>query len=245
MRFDENQFRSRLNAVFKKNGFSSMLNLDGVNRFVELTELLLEENEKYNLTAITEPNAIILNHYADSAALAAILPKGAKIADIGCGAGFPSLPIAILRPDVTVTAVDSTAKRVTYVNMVKERLGLSNIEAITARAEELGRAPEYREKFDCVTARAVAAMRVLSELCLPLVRVGGRFIAMKGKNAASELSEAKRAIAMLGGRIFATDDVRLSDTDEELIHPLIIVEKKIKTPATYPRAFAQISKRPL
>lgn len=245
MKFDENQFRARLNSVFKRNGFSSMLNLEGVNRFVELTELLLTENEKYNLTAIKEPNGIILNHYADSAALAAILPKGAKILDVGCGAGFPSLPIAILRPDVTVLAIDSTAKRIAYVNMVAEALGLTNITAEAARAEDLGRDADYREKFDCVTARAVATLRILSELCLPFAKVGGRFIAMKGKNAASELSESKKAIALLGGRIYATDDVRLSDGDEELIHPLIIIDKKQKTPAAYPRAFAQISKKPL
>ena len=244
MLFDEKQFKSRLTKVFDKNGFSSMLNMERVEKFTELTEIMLEENEKYNLTAIKEPNKIILNHYADCAALAAILPKGAKIADVGCGAGFPTLPVAILRPDLTILGIDSTAKRINYVNMVAEKLGLSNVTAITARAEDVGKS-ELRETFDVVTARAVAAMRVLCELSLPLVKLGGQMIAMKGKNAEFELSESKKAISLLGAKINATHMVRLADDDEEIIHPLIILDKKSKTPTAYPRPFAQISKKPL
>ena len=244
MLFDEKQFISRLTKVFDKNGLSSMLNMERAEKFRLLTKVMLEENEKYNLTAIKEPNKIILNHYADCASLAAILPKNAKIADIGCGAGFPTLPVAILRPDLKILGIDSTAKRINYVNTVKDMLGLSGVNAITARAEDVGKS-EMRESFDVVTARAVAAMRVLTELCLPLVKVGGQMIAMKGKNAEFELSEAKKAIALLGGKINATHMVRLSDDDEEIIHPLIIIDKKAKTPAAYPRPFAQISKKPL
>ena len=244
MLFDEKQFISRLTKVFDKNGLSSMLNMERAEKFMLLTKVMLEENEKYNLTAIKEPNKIILNHYADCASLAAILPKNAKIADIGCGAGFPTLPVAILRPDLKILGIDSTAKRINYVNTVKDMLGLSGVTAITARAEDVGKS-EMRESFDVVTARAVAAMRVLTELCLPLVKVGGQMIAMKGKNAEFELSEAKKAIALLGGKINATHMVRLSDDDEEIIHPLIIIDKKAKTPPAYPRPFAQISKKPL
>ncbi|MBE6537656.1 MAG: 16S rRNA (guanine(527)-N(7))-methyltransferase RsmG [Ruminococcaceae bacterium] len=244
MLFDEKQFKSRLTKVFDKNGFSSMLNLERVEKFMQLTEIMLEENEKYNLTAIKEPNKIILNHYADCASLAAVLPKGAKIADVGCGAGFPTLPVAILRPDLKILGIDSTAKRINYVNTVKDMLGLSGVTAITARAEDVGKS-ELRESFDVVTARAVAAMRVLCELCLPLVKVGGQMIAMKGKNAEFELSESKKAIALLGAKINATHMVRLADDDEEIIHPLIILDKKSKTPTAYPRPFAQISKKPL
>lgn len=244
MLFDEKQFISRLTKVFDKNGLSSMLNMERAEKFMLLTKVMLEENEKYNLTAIKEPNKIILNHYADCASLAAILPKNAKIADIGCGAGFPTLPVAILRPDLNILGIDSTAKKINYVNTAKDMLGLSGVTAITARAEDVGKS-EMRESFDVVTARAVAAMRVLTELCLPLVKVGGQMIAMKGKNAEFELSEAKKAIALLGGKINATHMVRLSDDDEEIIHPLIIIDKKAKTPAAYPRPFAQISKKPL
>ena len=244
MLFDDKQFKSRLSKIFDSNGLSSMLNMERVEKFVTLTNYMLEENEKYNLTAIKEPDKIILNHYADCAALAKILPKGAKIADIGCGAGFPTLPVAILRPDLTILGVDSTQKRINYVNAAKDMLGLTGVTAICERAEDLGKGA-YRESFDIVTARAVAAMRVLCELCLPLVKVGGKMIAMKGKNAEFELTESKKAISILGGKHAATEIVRLHDDDEEIIHPLIIIDKKAKTPASYPRAFAQISKKPL
>ena len=241
---DEKQFKSRLTKVFDKNGFSSFLNMERVEKFFDLTKIMLEENEKYNLTAIKEPSKIILNHYADCAALAAILPKNASIADVGCGAGFPTLPVAILRPDLKILGIDSTAKRITYVNTVKDSLGLTGVNAIAARAEDVGKS-ELRESFDIVTARAVAAMRVLCELCLPLVKVGGQMIAMKGKNAEFELAESKKAISLLGGKTNSTHMVRLADDDEEIIHPLIIIDKKSKTPAAYPRPFAQISKKPL
>ncbi len=244
MSFDENAFKSRLSRVFCDNKLSHMLNLEKTEKFLRLTKILLEENEKYNLTAIKEPHKIILNHYADCASLADILPSGAKIADVGCGAGFPTLPVAILRPDVKILGIDSTAKRINYVNMATSELGLSNVEAVSARAEDIGKS-EIRESFDIVTARAVAAMRVLSELCLPLVKVGGKLIAMKGKNAEFELSDAKRAISLLGGKLSAMHEVRLSDGEEEIIHPLIIIDKRSKTPQAYPRAFAQISKKPL
>ena len=244
MLFDEKQFKSRLSRVFDSNGLSSMLNMERVEKFVTLTSYMLEENEKYNLTAIKEPDKIILNHYADCAALAKILPKGARVADIGCGAGFPTLPVAILRPDLSILGVDSTQKRINYVNSAASLLELSGVRAICERAEELGKGA-YRESFDIVTARAVATLRVLTELCLPLVKVGGRMIAMKGKNAEFELAESKKAISVLGGKHVATETVRLADENEEIIHPLIIIDKKAKTPAAYPRAFAQISKKPL
>lgn len=244
MNFDEKQFRSRLSRVFSANGLSSMLNIDRADKLVMLTDIMLEENEKYNLTAIKEPNKIILNHYADCAAIARILPKNARIADVGCGAGFPTLPIAILRPDVTVVGIDSTAKRIDYVNNTAKALGLTNVTAICERAEALA-AGEMRESFEIVTARAVAAMRVLCELCLPLVKIGGKFIAMKGKNAEFELSESKKALAILGGKLASVNEVRLRDDDEEIIHPLIVIDKNTKTPAAYPRAYAQISKKPL
>lgn len=245
MAIEKQSFISGLTKVFKDNGFVSMLSLEVAEVFHKLTERMLEENEKYNLTAITDTDKIILNHYADCAALAKILPKGAKIADIGCGAGFPTLPIAILRPDVTVLAVDSTAKRIGYVNDTAALLGLTNVTATAMRAEDGGKNPEYREKYDVVTARAVAEMRVLAELCLPYARVGGKFIAMKGKNAEFELQGAKKAISLLGGRNTVVEEISLSGKGETLTHPLIIIEKKEKTPANYPRPFAQISKKPL
>jgi 16S rRNA (guanine527-N7)-methyltransferase len=172
------------------------------------------------------------------------LPKGTTLADIGCGAGFPTLPVAILRPDVKITGIDSTAKRVAYVNSAAQQLGCDNVTAIAGRAEELART-NLRESFDFATARAVAAMRVLAELSLPFVKLGGSLIAMKGKNAATELSESKRAITTLGGKLDEVREITLVGTDEELSHPLVFVKKVSKTAPQYPRQFSQISKKPL
>ena len=197
MELNEQAFKSELSRIFKANGLSSHLNLEKSEKFLTLTKRMLEENEKYNLTAITEPNKIILNHYADCVKLAAKLPKGATLIDVGCGAGFPTLPLAIVRDDLKITAIDSTAKRIAYVEQTAKILGLCGVTAITMRAEDGAKLPEYRERFDFATARAVAEMRVLCELCLPFVKVGGSMIAMKGKNAEFELSGAKKAVAVL------------------------------------------------
>jgi 16S rRNA (guanine527-N7)-methyltransferase len=242
---EKKEFISELTRVFSQNKLGSMLNLERAEKFYALTERMLEENEKYNLTAIKEPKKIILNHYADCASLAARLPKKCRIADIGCGAGFPTLPVAILRDDVEITAIDSTDKRVKYVGGTAELLGLANVKTVTMRAEDGAHKAELRERFDVATARAVAEMRTLTELRLGYVRVGGSFIAMKGKNAEFELSGAKRAIAIMGGGTPKTETVSLKGAGEELSHPLIIVPKKAKTPAEYPRPYSKISKKPL
>lgn len=245
MTIDKQSFISKLTRVFTDNGFSKLLSLEVSEKFLALTERMLEENEKYNLTAITDVDKIILNHYADCAALAVRLPKNARIADIGCGAGFPTLPVAILRPDVTILAVDSTAKRIGYVNDTAGLIGLYNVTAVAMRAEDGGRDAKYRESFDVVTARAVAEMRILSELCLPYAKVGGSFIAMKGKNAEFELQGAKKAISLLGGRNVSVEEITLRGGEETLTHPLIVINKKEKTPQNYPRPYAQICKKPL
>ena len=242
---DKKAFMAALNRAFSDNGLAGMLSLERAEKFYALTLFLLEENEKYNLTAIREPERIALAHYADCAALAKALPKGARIIDVGCGAGFPSLPVAILRPDVHVTALDSTAKRTAYVAAAADMLGLTNIRTVTARAEDAAKDPGLRESFDVATARAVAAMRILCELCLPFVRIGGSMIAMKGKNAEFELAESKKAISLLGGKLVGVENILLKGKDEDLSHPLIKLSKIAKTPTTYPRAYAQISKKPL
>ena len=245
MALDKQSFTSVLTKVFRENGMGNLLSKDAAEKLFLLTERMTGENEKYNLTAITEPKKVILHHYADCATLARLLPKGASVIDVGCGAGFPTLPLAILRPDLRITAMDSTAKRVNYVAESAALLSLDGVRAITMRAEDGGRDGALREKFDFATARAVAEMRILAELCLPFVRVGGKFIAMKGKNAEFELSTAKKALSMLGGRNTVCEEISLKGEDETLTHPLIIVEKKEKTPAAYPRPYAQISKKPL
>ena len=245
MAINEKDFISLLTKTFKDNGLSSYLSQERCDKLLALTERLLTENEKYNLTAITDVERIILNHYADCVSLAARLKKGAMVIDIGSGAGFPALPLAIVRDDLKILAVDSTAKRVCYIEESARLLGLSGVTTAVMRAEDGGRMPEYREKFDYATARAVAEMRVLAELTLPFVKPGGQLIAMKGKNAEFELSAAKRAIATLGGRNTAVETVSLKGRNEVLTHPLIIVEKRDRTPAAYPRPYAQISKKPL
>ena len=238
-------FSSRITKAFAANGLSSYLSAERVETFYALTVRMLEENEKYNLTAITDVDKIILNHYADCVLMADKLKKGASIIDVGCGAGFPSLPLAIVRPDLKITAMDSTGKRVNYVAETARMLGLTNLTAVTMRAEDGGKNPEYREKYDYATARAVAEMRILSELALPFVRVGGQMVAMKGKNAEFELSAAKKAIATLGGRNTLCENITLKGGEEIMTHPLIIIDKKEKTPANLPRPYAQISKKPL
>ncbi len=245
MELNEQSFKSELARIFKANGLAQFLNIERSEKFLQLTKIMLEENEKYNLTAITEPNKIILNHYADCAMLALKLPRGAKLIDVGCGAGFPTLPLAIIRDDIKILAMDSTAKRVLYVEIAANVLSLNNVTAVTMRAEDGGKSPEYREKFDFATARAVAEMRVLTELCMPYVKVGGMLIAMKGKNAEFELSSAKKAIAVVGGANPKIEHITLVGGEEAFSHPLITVEKKTKTPTAYPRPYAQISKKPL
>ena len=245
MLINENEFKSELARVFKLCGVSSLLNAEKSDKFYKLTQRMLEENEKYNLTAIKEPKKIILNHYADCAAPLAKIKKGASIIDVGCGAGFPTLPFAILRDDLKITAMDATAKRVAYVEESAKLLGLNNVTAVTMRAEDGAALPEYREKFDYATARAVANMQILSELCLPYVKIGGEFLAMKGKNAAFELKDAKWAIAILGGKDAKIEEIKLTNGELSEEHPLVIIEKKAKTPAAYPRPYAKILKNPL
>ena len=211
-----------------------------------LTERMLEVNKSMNLTAITEENAIILKHYADSASLCGYIPQGATLLDVGCGAGFPTLPLAIFRPDIKITALDGTAKRIEYVKATASMLGLANVTAIAGRAEELAHSNEYRECFDVVTARAVADLPILAELCIPFVKKGGRFIAMKASQGEKEAENAANAIKICGGRISSLNKLSLTSDgashDERII---ISVEKITPTTAKYPRHYSQISKKPL
>lgn len=242
---DTAKFTSELNTVFKKYGFSGLLTRERADAFAALTERMLTVNETFNLTAVTEPGAVLRLHYLDCAFPASKIPKGASVLDVGTGAGFPALPLAILRPDLKITAADSTEKRVRYVEETAKMLGLSNLKTVVMRAEDGGRDPALRESFDVVISRAVAEMRTLAELSLPFVKVGGQFLAMKGKNAQYELQDAKRALAMLGGKTVSVEDFSFENNGETVLHPLITVKKIAPTPAAYPRPFAQISKKPL
>lgn len=245
MPIDPKKFLSELNTCFAENGFASLLTKERAEKLLLLTQHLLAENEKYNLTAVTDPYEIPFRHYLDCAPLAHLLPKGARVIDIGCGAGFPTLPLALFREDITVTAVDSTEKKINFVKDSAALLGLDNVTALSARAEALGTTPSHREHYDIAVSRAVASMKLLVELCLPLARVGGELIAMKGKNASLELREAKRGIALLGGRPKPPEMLILRSHGEEFERPLLRIEKKEKTPVRYPRPYAQIAKKPL
>lgn len=214
-----------------------------LSRFEKLAYLLVEQNKIMNLTAITDPDGIAVKHFADSisALSAADFPQGARVLDVGTGAGFPSIPLLIVRPDLDITMIDSTAKKLKYVASAVESLGLS-AEVLHTRAEEAGQNKEYREKFDIVCSRAVAALNVLCEYCLPFVKVGGIFLAMKGAKAQEEIADARNAIKTLGGKIIDEKSFTLFDGGERTI---VVIKKISQVPPKYPRVSAQIAKKPL
>lgn len=209
-------------------------------KFQTYMELLKEWNTRMNLTAITADADIELKHFKDSLS---ILPyiEGGTLVDVGTGAGFPGMPIAIERPDIFVTLVDSLDKRVKFLQCVVDTLGLKNVECIHARAEDFGRNPVYREKYDYAAARAVASMPVLLEYCLPLLKNGGRFIAMKGANASEEKFD--NALSILGGRLVQKDTFLLGNSDMQRC--VFVVEKFRHISSKYPRKSGIPVKKPL
>ena len=241
---DFEHFHAVFNTVMVLNGFSEYADEHHSRMFYQLTDRMLTVNEKMNLTAIKEEAAIILLHYADSLTAARFLPQNARVADIGCGAGFPCLPLAICRPDLSILALDSTEKRIRYVKETAEMLGCNGVTAVAMRAEEGGQGC-YREQFDVCTARAVAALPLLAELCMPYVRVGGTFLAMKGRKGEEELKDAKSAIKRLGGECASVHPITLTHSGEEDTRYLIEIKKIKHTPADLPRPWAKILKKPL
>lgn len=205
-------------------------------------EMVLERNKVMNLTAITKPADVAALHLLDSLAL--IREAGLeheKIVDVGCGAGFPGVPLAIAKPTLQVTLLDSQGKRMDFLRDACGKLGLENAECVQGRAEEF--AGERREEFDAAVSRAVAALPVLCELCLPLVRAGGRMLAMKSSHSEEEIKQAERAVRLLGGRLAWVKDYAIPTT--QVVHRIVCIEKTSHTPAKYPRRFALIKKQPL
>ena len=206
------------------------------------SSLLLEKNEVMNLTAITEPDAVAQLHLLDSAAILQFVDlKGKTVVDVGTGAGFPGMPLRILKDNFDLTLLDSLGKRVNWLQEVCDELQLKRVACVHARAEEF--AMQHREQFDIATSRAVAQLSILSELCLPLIKVGGQFAAMKSVDTEDEIAAAKSAIKTLGGHIVKVEDYTIPTSD--VVHRLVIVEKVSPTPRAYPRAFAKIKKAPL
>lgn len=203
-------------------------------------EFLVEYNEKVNLTAITEPRDILVKHFIDSVAPLRFLtvPEGASIIDVGTGAGFPSVPIKIFRPDLKLTLLDSLDKRITFLKLLCDKLEIE-ADFVHGRAEDVSKTSEYREKFDYSCARAVANLSTLSEYCLPFVKVGGAFISLKGPN--EDIYSANGAIKLLGGEIAEVTDYEIDGDERRLVQ----VKKVSQTPPKYPRNSAQIKKKPL
>ncbi len=228
--------------------FSNLCEQNGIllddvmlERFDTYARLLVEWNEKMNLTAITEPKEIELKHFLDSLMLAKYfdLQNVSKAIDVGAGAGFPSMPILIYKPEIQFTLLDSLNKRLTFLSTVNSELGL-DAKLVHSRAEVSGQEENYREKFDLATARAVAPMNVLSEYCIPFVKEGGAFVALKGSN--DDVSEASNAIEVLGGRLESNISYELGGTEPRTI---AVVRKISQTPTQYPRKSKKISTKPL
>lgn len=241
----EATFTEKFRSILTANSLEAYASDSLAASFFKLTERMLAVNEYMNLTAITDVDEVILKHYADSLTVSQHIPEGSSLIDVGCGAGFPSLVLAIARPDLRITALDSTAKRINYIKETADILSLSNITCISARAEELAHDLHYREKYDVACARAVARLNVLCELCIPYVRPGGRFIAMKA-NADEEIAEARTAIETLGGHLADAERFNLISKGEgEEPRCIITVKKVASTRNIYPRNNSQIKKKPL
>lgn len=223
--------------------FGVSLNEVALDRFDKYAQLLIEWNEKINLTAITQPDEIVMKHFVDSLALYKYIDikDDSKIIDVGTGAGFPGVALLIANPKLDVTLLDSTKKKLNVIQNILDEIGL-NANIIHARAEEAGKNPQFREQFDIVTARAVSNLRDLSEYCLPFAKIDGIFAPLKSVSASEELKNAKKAISTLGGEYCKTENYTVDECGERSI---IIIKKISQTSPKYPRNSSQISKKPL
>ncbi len=222
---------------------SVRFSVEQMEQFYKYMNLLIEWNEKMNLTAIIEPSEIILKHFIDSITILKDIKDDSTVVDVGTGAGFPGIPLSIMNPTLKITLVDSLNKRLIFLQEVIKELNLKNVELIHARAEEFGRNKKYREKFDIATSRAVANLATLSEYLLPLVKINGQAISMKAGNASQEIEEAQKAIKTLGGHINRIDEFYLPQTD--IARTIIIIDKIKETPNQYPRKAGTPSKEPI
>ncbi|MDP4152702.1 MAG: 16S rRNA (guanine(527)-N(7))-methyltransferase RsmG [Bacillota bacterium] len=231
-----------------KNGLSTWkIDVDDneLNSLSAFEKELLRVNEYMNLTAIVDHDEVQIKHFLDSFSLLTLglIKENMKMIDIGCGAGFPSIPIKIILPSIEMTLLDSLAKRIDFLTNAARLLHLQSITGIHGRAEELSRTPAHREKYDIATARGVSNLSALCEYCLPFLKVGGYFLAMKGPDAEAEVENAKNAIGTLGGKLIETKKISLPFSD--IIHSIVIIKKISQIQTKYPRKQAQIAKNPL
>ena len=213
------------------------------NNFEIYMNELISWNENVNLTAITEPDEVVTKHFLDSVSAQEFIKEGASVIDVGCGAGFPGLPIKMVRDDIKLTLLDSLDKRLKFLAYVINETGVNDVTLLHSRAEDGGRNKDTREKFDVAVSRAVANMSVLLEYCLPFVKVGGRFIALKGPAVEEELASAKKAMEVLGGKLIGVKEINVPFTD--LSHNIVIVEKVRGCSKEYPRKAGTPSKKPI
>ncbi|MBE6583924.1 MAG: 16S rRNA (guanine(527)-N(7))-methyltransferase RsmG [Ruminococcaceae bacterium] len=240
---DYKEYEQQLSRAFELNGLVGLLDSDKSLKLYEFSQILVESNKKFNLTAITDEKEIILKHFVDCVSIAKYIPRSSSVVDVGCGAGFPSIPLSIVREDLKIAALDSTQKRVNFVESVARELNLLNISTVCARAEE--HSNTNREKYDVCVSRAVARLNVLAELCIPLVKVGGLFLAMKSVKGDEEYAEAESGIVALGCNLRHTEIDAFSYEGVNSERKLFVLAKTRKTPAEYPRKYSQIVKKPL
>lgn len=236
-----NEFKEKMILNVDKLGIT--LSEIQLKQFYNYMNLLIEWNKKINLTAITEPNEIILKHFVDSLTISKYISDGTRVVDVGTGAGFPGIPLKIYRQDIEITLLDSLQKRINFLDEVIRELNLGKIETIHSRVEDFGKDKKYREKFDIATSRAVANLATLSEYLLPLVKVGGKVISMKGSLIEEELEHSKNAIKILGGKVEKVDEFDLPNSD--ISRNIILINKIKETPNKYPRKAGEPSKKPL
>ncbi len=229
--------------IFYAKKINLMFTEEQLNQFYKYMNLLIEWNKKINLTAIVEPKEIILKHFIDSLTINTYIKENQSLVDVGTGAGFPGIPIKIYRPNLKVVLVDSLNKRINFLNEVIKELDLKNIMTVHSRIEDFGKDNKYRENFDVVTARAVANLSVLSEYLVPLSKIGGTCICMKGNEISEECDNGKNAIKLLGARILRVDKFELPDSD--ISRNIIVLEKTNNTPSKYPRKAGIPNKEPI